>query len=358
MEYRELSPVFGIHYLNLLQSMEHSALERFGLSGREGSFTKILVKEKSYWYFQYRKDGKTERLFLGPDSKELQRAIEEIQEVKSVITGLSKTVLSLNGFRFRGDASKALSGMSDSGLFLSGTVLVGTNAFLAYQNVFGIQWRSPVDVLARGDIDFAQFSKFSVGVPLDVSEKIKEALESMEAHLVWRSLNNKGAPWAFAINNPQGFQIEFLTPHIGEDDKGSKAIPLPWAGVCAQPLRFMDYLIEDAFHAAVLLDKGAVLVNLPDPGRFALHKLIVHERRHTSNIQKKKKDLAQAAAMIGFLAKNHTSLIEDAWTDLLRKHRTWGEIVCRSAANLPEEAKNLPVVSSILHTDFSRKRSR
>ena len=126
----------------------------------------------------------------------------------------------------------------------------------------------------------------------------------------------------------------------------------------AQPLRFMDYLIEDAFHAAVLLDKGAVLVNLPDPGRFALHELIVHERRHTSNIQKKKKDLAQAAAMIGFLAKNHTSLIEDAWTDLLRKHRTWGEIVSRSAANLPEEAKNLPVVASILHTDFSRKRYR
>jgi hypothetical protein len=58
------------------------------------------------------------------------------------------------------------------------------------------------------------------------------------------------------------------------------------------------------------------------------------------------------------LAKNHTSLIEDAWTDLLRKHRTWGEIVCRPATNLPEEAKNLPVVSSILHTDFSRKRSR
>ena len=98
-------------------------------------------------------------------------------------------------------------------------------------------------------------------------------------------------------------------------------------------------------------------MNLPDPGRFALHKLIVQERCYTSNIQKKKKDLAQAAAMIGFLAKNHTSLIEDAWTDLLRKHRTWGKIVWCSAANLPEKAKKLPVVSSILHTDFSRKRS-
>ena len=120
---------------------------------------------------------------------------------------------------------------------------MGTNAFLSYQNVFGIQWRSPVDVLATGDIDFAQFSKFSDGVQLDVSEKIKDALESMEAHPVRRSLNKKDTPWAFAIKSPQGFQIEFLTPHIGENDKGGRTIPLPWARVGVQPLRFMDYLI-------------------------------------------------------------------------------------------------------------------
>ena len=119
-EYRELSPVFGMHYLTMLQSMEHSPLELFGLSGREGSFTKLWSRKN---LIGTSNTGKTERLFLGPDSKELQRAIKEIQKVKFVITGLSKTVLSLNGFRFRGDASKTLSGMSDSGVFLSGTVL-------------------------------------------------------------------------------------------------------------------------------------------------------------------------------------------------------------------------------------------
>jgi hypothetical protein len=86
-------------------------------------------------------------------------------------------------------------------------------------------------------------------------------------------------------------------------------------GVALSPLKFLDYLIERP-GLAVLLDRAdAVLVNLPDPARYGLHKLIVaHERgaRHP----KHGKDIAQALALIDWHLRRAPHPLLDAWADL------------------------------------------
>ncbi len=46
----------------------------------------------------------------------------------------------------------------------------------------------------------------------------------------------------------------------------------------AEPVRFLDYLIEENQPAAVPMGSG-LLIRIPAPARFALHKLVVSRRR-------------------------------------------------------------------------------
>jgi hypothetical protein len=358
VKYKILSPVHAARYADLLQALEHTFVERFGISGRKGSFVSRTVKGRSYWYFQHMVSNRQEHIFLGPDSPELQAAIRETKETRETIKHLCAALTHADGFVFRGEASRALESMSDSGLFLAGSTLIGTNAFMAFQNALGVHWQTSIETTQTTDIDFAQFSRFKLGVPLDVANAVQQSLRDLEANPVWKSLDRKAAPWTYFMKGGSGFSIEFLTPHIGSEENGTQPVPLPWAGISAQPIRYMDYLIEISFHAAALVKNSAVLINLPDPGRFALHKLIVHERRPLTNAVKKKKDLAQAETLISFLSEKHPDVLKAAWQDLLNAHRTWGKLVQQGAQKLSDNVKDIPIVSTILKTDFNRAGKR
>lgn len=69
--------------------------------------------------------------------------------------------------------------------------------------------------------------------------------------------------------------VEFLTPSFEE---GEPIKPLKALNVSAQSLHFLNYLIAEPIHAAVPYRYG-VLVQIPRPERFCIHKLIVSERR-------------------------------------------------------------------------------
>ena len=64
-------------------------------------------------------------------------------------------------------------------------------------------------------------------------------------------------------------------------------------GVNLQPIRFMEFLLEDVDQAVVISAIGAVVVTVPDPARYALHKLLVHAERRKANPAKAVKDDGQ-----------------------------------------------------------------
>jgi Nucleotidyltransferase len=63
--------------------------------------------------------------------------------------------------------------------------------------------------------------------------------------------------------------------------KGKGPIPLPaLQGTAGEPLRFLDCLIYQQYRGIVLHGLG-IAVNVPQPARFAIHKLVIAGMRLT-----------------------------------------------------------------------------
>jgi hypothetical protein len=85
--------------------------------------------------------------------------------------------------------------------------------------------------------------------------------------------------------------------------------------VAAQPLPVLDFLIEAPERGAIV-DGTPVLVNVPAPARFALHKLAVARSRPLAGQTKADKDLLQAGALLEVLFDDRPGDVDLAWQAL------------------------------------------
>jgi hypothetical protein len=102
----------------------------------------------------------------------------------------------------------------------------------------------------------------------------------------------------------------------------------------------MDYLVRHGVQRALFIGKSAVLVNVPDAGRFAIHKLAIAMRRHETSI-KAGKDIRQAQALILALAELRPGALSLAMRAAM-KHHDGGFIkdVRAAAKKLSKEARD------------------
>ncbi|MFT5356173.1 MAG: hypothetical protein ACI9KE_003396 [Polyangiales bacterium] len=91
-----------------------------------------------------------------------------------------------------------------------------------------------------------------------------------------------------------GTSVDFLVPKMRGD---ADVFKLEALGVYAQALSILNYLIAKPIRAAAIYRSG-VLVQIPGPERYAIHKLIVAQRRDGSAAAKAQKDLDQAEALV------------------------------------------------------------
>jgi hypothetical protein len=105
----------------------------------------------------------------------------------------------------------------------------------------------------------------------------------------------------------------------------------PQLGITLQPLKFMEYSLEGVGQAAVFSEEGAVVVNIPHPARYALHKLLVYGERGGAFLQKSQKDLWQAAALLAYLKDRRAWEAVEAWSDLMARGKGW---ITRAAQGL------------------------
>jgi hypothetical protein len=87
----------------------------------------------------------------------------------------------------------------------------------------------------------------------------------------------------------------------------------------------MDFLIEKTTRAAVVGGSG-ILVNVPLPGRYALHKLWVAKNRPVSEHTKARKDIAQAQQVIDVLLEDRNEDLESAVTAMRLRPKMWKRI--------------------------------
>lgn len=72
-----------------------------------------------------------------------------------------------------------------------------------------------------------------------------------------------------------------------------------------------------------VVNGGGVLVNVPNPARFALHKLIVAGERDSTMHTKREKDLRQAAQLLALLVQERPGDIRIAWDAIKGRGQGW-----------------------------------
>jgi hypothetical protein len=155
--------------------------------------------------------------------------------------------------------------------------------------MLGVYWQSDV---GTQDIDIAADNRYLLALPrprapINLGQLI---LDSGLGFIEVPTLNRRQPSTSFRIRN-RDFRVDVLTPMRGRDT--ARPVKLDPFGTYATPLRNLDYLLED-IQPVVLLYGHGIMINVPAPGRFAVHKCAVSQKRGTGSAGKIRKDLHQA----------------------------------------------------------------
>ncbi len=303
-----------------------------------GAFTKKPVRGGDYWYFKTSEGPAGQReYFVGSDTNETHAVIKGYAAGRSEVQAAHAHIQRLCAMLRQGGAmltdtpsARVVAGLASAGIFRLGAMLVGTHAFIALGNILGVRWQSG---LRTQDIDLAAKRLMHIVVPQNTADRPR-ALEALNmGFLPVPGLNPRVPETSFKVRG-QTLRVDLLTPAQGARD--GKPVVIQHLKAAAQPLEMLDYLLE-APVAAPLVNGGATLVNVPDPARFALHKLMVSGRRQVFEQTKAGKDRQQAAEIIAVLYEDRRGDIDLAAKALNKRPAPWRARLKRELAKLPDD---------------------
>ncbi len=318
-------------WTDLLRSLKDSTV-----STLRGAPRLKRIGKKAYWYDQYRIGTETVDQYIGEDSDELRdrlsrhkSIVEAEKEAGRVRARLMRTLRAEGYLMADVGSGQALSALAKVGVFRLGGTLVGTQAFRCYEGELGV--RIGFDSAAMtDDVDIASFERLS----LALGDQVEAPLDGVFSDLKFDPVPSmdKGRVWKWRQTERQTL-IEFLTPSFS-DEEG--LADLPALGVSAQSLHFLNYLIAEPLKAPLLYRSG-VLIQIPRPERFAIHKLIVADRRRGGPDElKSRKDRAQAQFLIACLNRDRPEDLKEAYELALERGRSWRAHISASLKRMPE----------------------
>jgi hypothetical protein len=292
---------------------------RRSIADLPGGFAKKSVSGRDYWYYQVKMPtGMPQQLYIGPNdapTQALMRAHANPAErlAQSALQKMARAAIEYGCDEIPLKHARVIERLRDYGFFSAGGILVGTHAFLAYQNHFGVRWTAGAFTL---DLDFAHAGKnLSIALPSTVQLDGRAAIDSLGMGFIPVQSNT-----TFKKPDEPDFDLDFLTT-VGR--AGDEPVHLANLNLTLQPLKFMELSLEDPMRATLLTRNGPLVVNVPRPERFALHKLIVHGERPVAQRVKANKDLAQAGALIDYLLVNDGNQLINSWEDVVSRGPGW-----------------------------------
>jgi hypothetical protein len=291
------------------------------------------IRARRYWYAQRREAGKKIQRYIGPETPEVKALLERWRRGRveaNTRTELIAMARAGGAYLIGGAEADVLARLAP--VFRIGGVLVGSHAFAVLGNMLGVRWQDAI--VRTQDVDIAHDHRIAVALARDgVRVSIPQALDDPFPR--FSVLNPTEPATSFRVRGTD-VEVEVLTPLVGKERH--HPIRIETLGAAATPLRFLDYLIEETQPGAVLGGSG-VLVNVPRPGRFALHKLIVAARRSrgATGTTKAPKDRAQASALLRVLLAELPGEITIAWRELSRRGSAWVTAAARSLSRLDHD---------------------
>lgn len=210
-----------------------------------------------------------------------------------------------------------------NGLFEEGIELVGSWSFLIYQRYLGARTLPFV----THDVDFLIPNPFR-------GREHPDLVQQLERLGFQHDFRSDGSVFLWKAD----FAIDFLTPEKGRGSENP--IDFKKLGLNAVPLRYMDFLLEDAMTVSV----DGVEVRVPNPVNYFFHKLILSAKR--KNRTKPGKDLEQALCTStivdgGDMASRFKKLPKCWRIDILG-------VLSRSEKSLPLYAKEIERINLVL----------
>ncbi len=292
------------------------------VSHLNGSFGTKTIHGSLQWYFSFRDvDQRVRQVYVGPDTDEVRGLVQRAGAARPQerLRPLARSASALGCIPTQRKHLSVILRLNEYGFFRAGGVLVGTHAFLAYANQLGVRWESGEQT---ADIDFAHAGRnISIALPANIQAQPHTALTAMEAGFLPLVQYRGTAGASYRHRDEPEFQIDFLTPKTGRSDE---PVTVESLDVALQPLRFMEFSLEDVQQATLFDPAGrAVVVTLPAPERYAIHKLLVIGERQGAFKAKASKDMAQAASLIEFLRDTDPDAVREAWEDARGRGPGW-----------------------------------
>ncbi|MEQ3648712.1 GSU2403 family nucleotidyltransferase fold protein [Hyphomonas sp.] len=290
-------------------------------------FLRDMGEKGKYWYARQRIGDRTLQKYIGPDTKEVRHRIDKAKAAGDERQAFERRSASLVAqLRAAGvltldrDSGKLLNAMAKAGVFRLGGTLVGTHAFRLYSAELGVRFEDALAVTA--DVDIAAFEHLKLVIEDEVDPALSETFRDLNLQPA-AGIDRKNRPTKWTMGGEGGTEVEFLVPRMHEESEVLKLEPL---GVYAQALPFLNFLIAEPI-AAVALYRSGILLQIPRPERYAVHKLIVAARRHASSALKAKKDLAQAEILFEILGEDRPTELKEAFRVALETGPKWREAI-------------------------------
>jgi len=312
----------------MLQTVYADLLDRAGASAfaaafpADGAFVVKMQRGRRYWYFQQSTANGRSQKYVGAETPALLARIAAHRQARTYQRDQRSLVAMLvrSGHLPRPlpQIGNLVAALADAGVFRLRGVLIGTVAYQTYAAMLGV--RLPATLVQTADVDMAQFSDVSAAIG-DATQPVLDVLRAVDPS--FRPVPHISRRHAVSYQAASGLRVDFLPPNRGRATEEPQ--PLPALLTDAQPLRFLDFLIRDP-EPAVLLHGTGVLVSVPAPQRFALHKLIVARRRREGDA-KRDKDIRQAQALLDVLALRRPHELRAAWKEAFGRGRTWQRLL-------------------------------
>jgi hypothetical protein len=298
------------------------------------------IKGRRYAYWQFKEiDGRKREYYLGPESP----AITVIEKARNQpIPALDAVARQARAAVAQGNAAlppkhfRIVKRFADYQFFRASGLLVGTQAFLAMGNQLGVAWGSGTRTL---DLDFAHGGvggNVAVALPADLRADADDALKSLEMGFLPALGGSRGFASQYVSEREPDLRIDFLTPA----PRAEREVIVPDLGVALTLLKFLDYLLERPGQAVLLDRSDAWLVNLPDPARYGLHKLLVAAERGPRHA-KYQKDISQALSLIEWHLQRAPTDLLNGWHELTQRGSGWNNRARQSLAAAPSAQDEL-----------------
>jgi hypothetical protein len=194
-----------------------------------------------------------------------------------------------------------LASLHNHGLFRAGALLIGSHAYGALLNALGVK----AVAYSTEDVDIARSATLALSdVPSFIEMLRATGIEFFEVP----QLDCRAPSVSFAERGGSRLRVDLLVPTRGDD---YPTIPVPELKAHARGLPYLAYLLGASQEVPILSPHGAVMVRVPVPERYAVHKLIVSQQRAKTS-SKPEKDLRQAATLIEALVDRFPGALEDA----------------------------------------------